>query len=109
MWWNDVGFTKVGDAPAVIETQHGDGSAVLMNFTFAGYSKLVDPAGRDGDFAGWEDGAAWRKWMLCLLDRGGVQKRVTVEPPPPHVEVARYRAGGARYVGIVQGLPRPGT
>ncbi len=98
----------IGEAPAVIEKRHGEGLAVLMNFTFAGYSKLVDPAGKEGDFAGWSDGAAWRKWLGSLLQRAGVEKSVTIEPTQPHVEIARYDAGGARYIGIVQGLPRPG-
>ncbi len=98
----------LGEAPAVVEKQHGDSLAVLMNFTLAGYSQLVDPEGKEGDFAGWEDGAAWREWFMDMLQRAGVEKQVTIEPAQPHVEVSRFHAGQARYIGILQGLPRPG-
>ncbi|MEA3401519.1 MAG: beta-galactosidase [Armatimonadota bacterium] len=99
---------SVGEAPALITHEHGAGRTMLLNFGLAGYSKLVDAAGREGNFAGWADGGAWRTLLSQAMDWAGVAPPVRIEPPQPHVEISRFRAGEIEYVGILQGLPRPG-
>jgi len=102
-------LASVAEAPALIWREHGDGRAMLLNFGLAGYSKIVDPAGKEGDFAGWDEGEPSRRLLGALMDWAGVERSVVMEPVLPHVEVSRFRAGDIEYVGILQGLPRPGT
>lgn len=99
---------KVGEHPALVLSTAA-GKAMLLNFGLAGYGKIVDPEGKEGDFAGWADGEAWRRLMTALLDWAGVQRSVITEPVLPHVEISRFRAGEIEYVGVLQGLPRPGV
>ncbi|NPV47043.1 MAG: hypothetical protein HPY69_08785 [Armatimonadetes bacterium] len=96
---------QVGDAPAWISRPVGErGKAVLLNFSLRGYTAHGAQAGTD--FAGWNEGAAYRSFMARLMATSGVVPPITAKPDAPLVEVSRFRQGEAEYVGIVQGLPR---
>ena len=95
----------VGTAPALIANDFGKGHTLLLNFTLRGYLSLPKQAG--AEFAGWDEGAPYRGVLTGLLEVAGVRPAVRVTPDAPHVEISRFRQGGAEYVGIVQSLPLP--
>ena len=100
-------LASVGEAPALIAHEVGQGRAILLNFALAGYGKRIDPAGKDGDFAGWAEGETTRALLRELMQWAGVRPPVALEPGQPLVEISRFRSGTIEYVGIVQALPRP--
>jgi len=96
--------TVVQGTPLMVSNQVGQGEALLLNFSLNAYLGLGKGGG--GDFAGWEEGAAYRTFLAGLMRRAAVTPTVTIEPAAPYVEVSRFTNGQAEYVGIVQGLPR---
>ncbi len=94
---------EAGPAPVVVVNDVAKGRAVLLNFSLNGC--LSPPAAAGEQFAGWQAGEPYRRFLLALLAEAGVVPSVTVEPDAPRVEVSRFRAGDAEYLGIVQGLP----
>jgi len=96
-------LAKVGETPVLIANASGKGHALLLNLSLQGYTKL--PKGAGQEFAGWDEGAGYRAFLAGLLKTAGVEPVVRVLPDAPHVEVSRFRRGGAEYIGIVQSLP----
>ncbi len=95
---------KIGETPVLIANTTGQGKALLLNLSLQGYTKL--PKGEAQEFAGWDAGADYRAFLAGVLKAAGIEPVVTVLPVAPHVEVSRFRRGGAEYIGIVQSLPR---
>ncbi len=96
---------QVRETPVMISNTVGKGRALLLNFALDGYLSL--PAKKGMPYAGWDEGGPYRRLLLGLLKEGGVEPAVRLEPELPRVEVSRFRAGQAEYVGVVQGLPHP--
>jgi hypothetical protein len=95
----------VGGAPALITHPYGKGSAQLLNLTLRNYGSLPKTAGVE--FAGWAEGAGYRQFLSGVMKAAGVTPVVKVTPEAPHVEISRFKQGGAEYIGIVQSLPLP--
>lgn len=98
-----TGAGKVGDTPVMLANKVGAGQAILLNFSLRGYLSLPKVSGTD--FAGWNEGAGYRRFIANLMDAAGPKPVVTVKPDAPRVEVSRFSQGPAEYVGIVQSLP----
>ncbi|MCE5238801.1 beta-galactosidase [bacterium] len=96
-------LAQVGSAPVLVAHASGKGKALLLNLSLQGYSKLPKVEGQE--FAGWNEGAGYRAFLAGVLKTAGIEPVVRVLPDAPHVEVSRFRRGGAEYIGIVQSLP----
>ncbi len=101
-----VAMAAAGEAPLMVTNAFGQGRATLLNFGLAPYANL--PRARDVDFADWPAGEPWRRHFAQLVAGAGVRGPVRFEPELPRVEVSRFRSGAIEYLGIIQGLPRPG-
>lgn len=98
-----AGTGRIADTPVMLTNTVGRGRAVLLNFSLKGYLSLPKVVG--SQFAGWREGAGYRKFMSGLMRQAGPTPVVTVRPETPRVEVSRFRQGPAEYVGIIQSLP----
>jgi len=94
----------VDGTPVMVTSKAGQGSALLLNFSLNGYLAL--DKGTSKDFPGWQEGTAFRTFIMGLMAQVGIAPVVTIEPDAPRVEISRFRSGEAQYVGIIQGLPR---
>ncbi len=95
---------KIGEAPAVVVNAYGQGRAVLLNFSLGAYGTWKVKS--ETDFADWPLGQPYRDLLGAVLQQAGVKPAVSLTPALPHVEVSRFRHGGAEYLGVVQSLPR---
>ncbi|MCK5802660.1 MAG: beta-galactosidase, partial [Lentisphaeria bacterium] len=79
-------------------------NALLLNLSLDGYARLPKP--KETDFAGWVEGAAYRKLVADALAAAGVVPAVTLAPIQPRVEISRFRRGDCEYIALLQALPR---
>ena len=98
---------EVAGAPAVILNGHGRGKSVLLNFSLAGYLEREKAVTEEADFARWRVNAAVRELMRQVMAYAGAAAPVAAQPALPRLQVGRFANGEARYVGLLQGLPRP--
>ncbi|NCO36848.1 MAG: hypothetical protein AUJ92_00470 [Armatimonadetes bacterium CG2_30_59_28] len=102
-------LATVGAAPAIVSHSVGKGKGILLNMSWADYSRRERSAdSKEEDFAFWPVNAPYRQWASALLAESGVTPRVQLTPSLPRVQVARFRSGDLEYVGILQVLPRSG-
>lgn len=95
---------RIGEIPAFIVNNYGQGKAVLLNFSLSGY---VEKTG----------GVAWggikflpnadivRDFFKALLSFAGLKEEITVTPEIPGLRKYAFTSGDLKYFGILQELP----
>ena len=113
---------KIGNTPAIVVNRYGGGKTILLNSVFPEYYEKTEfgntPDSAEErkdfifrskrDFGFWGKTASFRAFFKKLLKEQEFLPPVVIKPELPKLEVTRFKSGKIQYVGILQGLPRPG-